>query len=147
MEPDLLYERTQRACELAGLPMWSSPFVDEGRETLTYLPNDADGPTWAVVPATPEWDDEDCDPIAPHVAEVLICEHLRVWLLRRQWQIQVNVKQDKPMWRLVDCLAVSEGGGDRLDMDYPNGRDELTVLCEAVKIVAQGDIKYRVAGP
>ena len=145
MEPNVLYERTQRACEIAGLPKWESPFVSGQRETLTYLPDDPDGPTWAGVPAEPDWDDEDCDPVAAHVAEALITEHLRIWLLRRQWQVQVNVRQDKQLWRLADCLSVSEGGGDRLDVDYPNGPDELTVMCESVEAVARGDIKYRIS--
>jgi hypothetical protein len=147
MEPEALYKRTQRACEIAGLPTWESPFVSGQRETLTYLPDDPEGPTWAAVPAKSGWDDEDCDPVAMHVAEALIIEHLRTWLIRRQWQIQVHVRQDRQQWRLVDCLVVSEGGGDRLDVDYPNGRDELTVMCESVEAVACGDIKYRISGP
>lgn len=147
MEPDVLYERTRKACERIGLPKWNSPFVEGQRETLTYLPDDPEGPTWAVVPDEPDWNDDDCDPVATYVAEALIVEHLRLWLLRRQWQVQVNVRQDKQFWRLVDCLAVSEGGGDRLDGDYPSGRDELTVMCESVEAVACGDIKYRIPGP
>ncbi len=71
------------------------------------------------------------------MARDLIVRHLSQWLLERGWQVQVTLVRDKRRWRLVDCLSIGDGGGDRLDEDYPNGEDELTVLCESVVVVAR----------
>lgn len=62
--------------------------------------------------------------------------HLRTWLLDRSWQTQVIVQKNAQRWRLADCLSIADGGGDRLDQDYPCGHDELEVLSESVTVVA-----------
>ena len=66
----------------------------------------------------------------------LIEAHLRNWLLDRSWQVQVIVQKNAQRWRLVDCLSIADGGGDRLDQDYPYGDDELQVLSDSVIVVA-----------
>ena len=53
----------------------------------------------------------------------------------RGWQVQVTLRKQAQRWRLVDCLSIADGGGDRLDQDYPSGGDELAVLSESVVIV------------
>ena len=69
------------------------------------------------------------------MAQELIESHLREWLLRGGWQVQVTIRKQGQRWRLVDCLSIADGGGDRLDDDYPCGDDELSVLCESVIVV------------
>ena len=74
-------------------------------------------------------------PIDCAMAAVLIKAHLSEWLLERAWQVQVTVRKGRREWRLVDCLSFADGGGDRLDDDYPRGDDEADVLCESVLVV------------
>ena len=68
------------------------------------------------------------------MARELIEYHLRAWLLHRGWQVPVTLRKQAQRWRLVDCLSIADGGGDRLDDDYPHGGDELSVLCESVGV-------------
>ena len=56
------------------------------------------------------------------------------WLLGCGWQVQPTIHKQAQRWRLVDCLSIADGGGDRLDDDYPYGDDELSVLCESVGV-------------
>jgi hypothetical protein len=70
------------------------------------------------------------------MAEALIKAHLARWLLERGWQVQAAVLKEKRTWRLVDVLSFADGGGDRLEADYPHGEDELAVMCDAVVTVA-----------
>ena len=69
------------------------------------------------------------------MARELIESHFRAWLLSRGWQVQVTIRKQAQRWRLVDCLSIADGGGDRLDDDYLFGDDELSVLCESVIVV------------
>ena len=69
------------------------------------------------------------------MAQELIESHLRAWLLSRGWQVQVTIHKQAQRWRLVDGLSFADGGGDRLDDDYPFGDNELTVVCESVVVV------------
>ena len=75
-------------------------------------------------------------PIDTAMAYDLTKAHLRTWLLDRSWQTQVIVQKNAQRWRLADCLSIADGGGDRLDQDYPCGHDELEVLSESVTVVA-----------
>lgn len=129
-----LFEQTRRATRAAGLPEWDSP--EQGREALRYLDESQGGPVWAITPAVGEVDDDQLIEIDPTLAQRLLTDHLRRWLTERRWQVQLSVRAQSTVWRLADCLSVLDGGGDRLDDDYPSGDDELTVLCAAVRVVA-----------
>lgn len=76
------------------------------------------------------------------MASALIAEHFRQYLAVRGWQVQAHVRRDSTTWRLVDCLVAADGGGDRLDCDYPRGTIELEVICQSV-IAVQTDIRRR----
>ena len=91
---------------------------------------------WPLAPT--EEHDEDYLPIDSAMAHELIKSCFHNWLLERSWQIQVSVKNKTPRWRLVDCLSIADGGGDRIDGDYPYGHDELAVLCESVIVLSGG---------
>ncbi len=131
-----LFKISSDALAITGPPEWDSPDAPGVRDALVYLDDDADedGPLWALLPTASE--NTDYVPIDTAMAHVLIKAHLRTWLLRRSWQIQVIVQKNAKHWRLVDCLSVANGGGDRLDQDYPCGHDELEVLSESVTVVA-----------
>ncbi len=126
-----LHSLTANALAIARPAEWDSPESDGGRDALLWLDNE----TWALAPTGAE--DADYMPIDAQMARQLIESHLRGWLLARAWQIQVTISKENQRWRLVDCLSIADGGGDRLDTDYPHGDDELTVLCESVAVVAQ----------
>jgi hypothetical protein len=83
--------------------------------------------------------DDDLDdsilPIDTALAAELIKSHLRDWLADRGWQVQLEMFKNDRRWRLADCLSFTDGGGDRLDADYPAGDDELKVLCDSVVAV------------
>ena len=131
-----IFKITSDALAITGPPEWDSPDGPGVRDALIYIDDDADedGPLWCLAPTGS--DDADYVPIDTAMAHALIKTHLRSWLLGRSWQIQVTVQKNAQHWRLVDCLAIVDGGGDRLDQDYPCGDDELAVLCESVAIVA-----------
>ncbi len=78
-----------------------------------------------------------CFPLGVDHATYLIKEHLRECLAEAAWQVQLTVQNNRNVWRLVDCRAFSDGGGDRLDADYPYGPDELDVICEAISVLAK----------
>lgn len=106
------------------------------RESLAFLDDASaeDGPVWALVPTAAHG--ADYDPLDTALAEELIKSRLRAWLLEGGWQVQVAVSKGKQAWRLADCLSVADGGGDRLDDAYPQGEQELAVLCDSVQAVA-----------
>lgn len=80
----------------------------------------------------------DYEPIPTELARRLIGDHLRDWLAARGWQVQAVVSRTGRHWRLADCLSLAQGGGDRLDADYPCGDDELAVLCDSVVAIHTG---------
>lgn len=131
-----LYRISAGALTTTGHPEWCSMDDTDERDTLIYLNDEAseEGPLWALAPTGVQ--DEDYLPIDTAMAHELIKSHFRNWLFERSWQIQVSVKNNSPRWRLVDCLSPADGGGDRIDADYPYGHDELAVLCESVVVLA-----------
>lgn len=127
-----LFERCQTALAIAGLPEFQSVEFDDQTETLKFLPKpaDDDDPTWAIVPTRGSSDDY--DPVDIEMCLEILLSHFRNWLLRRGWQVQVHCYADLRRWTLVDCLSPADGGGDRLDVDYPYGGDELAVLVNSI---------------
>ena len=130
-----LFEVSAAALATTGRPEWCSMDVPDERDALIYLDDESaeEGPLWAVAPS--DQDQEDYLPIDTAMARELIKSHLQNWLLERAWQVQVSMKNNIARWRLVDCLSIADGGGDRLDHDYPYGHDELAVLCESVAVL------------
>lgn len=130
-----LFEITAEALAIAAQPVWESPEIPGDRDALVYLRDEAwDGEAdWILAPVGS--DEADSVPIDTAMAQDLIKAHLRSWLLDRGWQIQVAIRKQSHRWRLVDCLSIADGGGDRLDQDYPFGDDELAVLCASVVAV------------
>ncbi|MCH9035585.1 MAG: hypothetical protein IID42_13970 [Planctomycetes bacterium] len=131
-----LFKISSDALAITGPPEWDSPDAPGVRDALVYIDDDADedGPLWALLPTGSET--SDYVPIDTVMAGELIKTHLGTWLLDRSWQIQVIVQRNAQRWRLADCLSITDGGGDRLDQDYPFGDDELAVLSESVTVVA-----------
>ena len=138
-----------RALSVTGPPSWDAP-GDDGVEALAFLAAGTaeDAPTWALIsvfedqtggsftPITdPLPDDTEYVPLDTSLALELVKARLQDWLLERGWQVQVSVRKGTRTWRLVDCLSFSDGGGDRLDRDYPFGDDALTVLVDSVIVV------------
>ncbi len=130
-----LFKISSDALAITGPPEWDSPDAPGVRDALVYIDDEAaeDSPLWCLAPTGS--DDADYVPIDTAMAHALIKAHLRTWLLCRSWQVQVIVQKNAQHWRLADCLSIADGGGDRLDQDYPYGDDELTVLCESVAVV------------
>ena len=130
-----LFKISSDALEIAGSAEWDSPDADGQRDALVYLDGEAveDGPLWCLVPTGS--DDADYLAMDTTLAQKLIESHLRAWLLRRGWQVQVTILKQAQRWRLVDCLSIADGGGDRLDDEYPFGDEELSVLCESVVVL------------
>ena len=130
-----LFKSSSDALAITGPAEWDSPDAPGQRDALGYVDVEAaeDGPLWCLTPTGS--DDADYLPIDTAMAQELIESHLRAWLLRRGWQVQVTIRKEAQRWRLVDCLSIADGGGDRLDDDYPFGDDQLTVLCESVIVV------------
>ena len=131
-----LYEISQDALAITGPAEWDSPDGAGHRDTLIYVDDvdPEDSPFWCLAPA--DEDVMDYLPLDAGMAQALIASHLRAWLLSRGWEVQVTIRKQAQSWRLVDCLSGADGGGDRLDADYPAGHDELPVLCESVVTVA-----------
>lgn len=131
-----LFKISSDALAITGPPEWDSPDAPGVRDALVYLDDDADedGPLWALLPTVSETSDN--MPIDTAMTYELIKAYLHTWLLDRSWQTQVIVQKNAQRWQLADCLSIADGGGDRLDQDYPCGGDELAVLSESVTIVA-----------
>lgn len=154
-----LFDTASDALRITGPPHWLAPDQPEEWDILAFVDApDIDGaPFWALAPgeadvgcgsphlvrdfeqvrvAEPDTPDlEELVPLDTTMARSLICDHFRCWLLDRGWQIQVSICKSKRIWRLADCLSIADGGGDRLDDDYPFGDDELAVLCASVAVV------------
>ena len=115
-----LVQRAAEALLVTDLPDWANPDSPDEREALVFFESDPvdDGPVWALVPSDGESDDY--VPVDPTLARDLIVRHLSQWLLERGWQVQVTLVRNQRRWRLVDCLSIGDGGGDRLDEDYPD---------------------------
>ncbi len=130
-----LFKRSADALAITGPGEWDSPDGPGQRDALVYVDDEAaeDGPLWCLAPTGS--DDADYSPLDTAMAKELIESHLRAWLLCRGWQVQVTIRNQAQRWRLVDSLSIADGGGDRLDDDYPYGDDELSVLCECVVVV------------
>jgi len=146
-----LFNLVSEALAVAGRPEWESFDKPCERESLVFLKAEAveEGPAWAIVlggPDAPEGDD-DYLPVAGSLAERLIRLHLQGWLLERGWQVQVTWSRGCEAWRLADCLSFGDGGGDRLDDDYPRGPNELAVLCAAVQAVSRHSYRPKARGP
>ena len=131
-----LFEITAEALSITGPAEWDSPDASESRDVLSHIDDGEgeDGPLWCLMPG--ESSDEDYVPVDTGMAGDLIRVRLRGWLLDRVWQVQATLRKEVQRWRLVDVLSIADGGGDRLDDDYPYGPDELTVLCESVLVTA-----------
>lgn len=69
------------------------------------------------------------------VAMRIVADHLRRCLAATGWQVQLSIIGGTRRWRLADCLSFSDGGGDRLEGEYPFGADELTILCASILAV------------
>lgn len=127
-----LFEATETALAITGVSAFKSVEAPDQTEVLTFCSPDDDNEeaTWALVPSTGPRDEYvafDTD-----MARQLILAHFRDWLLARGYQVQVRCCKNLRRWALADCLSPADGGGDRLDVDYPNGDDELTVLVDSV---------------
>ena len=131
-----LFKSSSEALAITGPAEWDSPDASDQRDVLIYMDDEAaeDGPLWCLAPTGS--DEADYLPMDAGMAQELIESHLRAWLLSRGWQVQVTTHKQTQRWRLVDSLSFADGGGDRLDNDYPYGNDELTVLCESVVVLA-----------
>ncbi|MBI4717700.1 MAG: hypothetical protein HY763_07850 [Planctomycetes bacterium] len=133
------------AGEAEGGPMWALATVaaasDEAGSATDGIPGAAGVHRVEYsVPGDESLSDDARDDIVAldaQPAEVLVRAHLQAWLLQRGWQVQVSMRKDAFRWRLVDCLSPADGGGDRLDEDYPSGEDETEVICEAVVVIAR----------
>lgn len=130
-----LFQASAAALATTGPPEWCSIDDSDKRDALIYLDEESaeEDPLWALAPS--DQDQEDYLPIDTEMAHELIKSHIQNWLLERAWQVQVSMKNNTARWRLVDCLSIADGGGDRLDHDYPYGHDELAVLCESVAVL------------
>jgi hypothetical protein len=130
-----LQELTRVALEIIGLPEWESVTPTGAPEQLFFLPgSETEPPLWVV--GRPDKPEESVI-VAPGMAAALIGAHLRAWLSSGGWQVQLAHRGGRPRWRLADVLAPLDGGGDRLECDYPSGEDEVGVLCASVLAVAR----------
>lgn len=127
---------TGDALSITGPPEWDSPDASESRDALCHIDDAAGegGPLWCLICSDAQ--DTDYVPVDTAMAKDLLRVHFHRWLLERGWQVQATVRKDVQRWRLVDVLSLADGGGDRLDDDYPYGPDELTVLCESVVVTS-----------
>jgi len=152
LSPEELHIQTQAALAVTGAPEWGAVEDDAERDQLAYYPvvGTEEEAFWALVVVDYEEGgleegdlNEECFAVETTTAEELIKAHLRNWLLNRGWQLQVSMHNRRHRWRLVDCLSISDGGGDRLDDEYPYGDEELRVLCESVVAIAANTARPR----
>lgn len=127
-----LFDACETALAIAGLPEFKSVESPDQSEMLRFLSpdNEDEEATWALVPAAGPL--EDYVALDTGMARQLVEAHFRNWLLARGYQVQVHCRKAARRWKLADCLSVADGGGDRLDVDYPQGDDELSVLAASV---------------
>lgn len=135
LDPTSLFETSEMALAITQLPEFKSADEPEQIEVLSFLPasTDNEDASWALVPCGGPADEYVA--VDSDMADQLLRVHFRNWLLDRGWQAQVHCYADRRRWTLVDCLSAADGGGDRLDVDYPYGEDELTVLANSVLAV------------
>ena len=135
LDPTVLFEASEMALAIAELPQFKSADEPEQIEVLSFLPASDDNgeASWALV--LRDGPSDEYIAIDAEMADQLLRAHFREWLLSRGWQAQVHCYADRRRWTLVDCLSAADGGGDRLDVDYPYGEDELTVLADSVLAV------------
>jgi len=177
MTPHELLETVAGAAVITGVPSWTRPDGQGEVDALVFADDLAEpaSTSWALVtvparlrsdigarvlldgdrievdggaiPYTVDADDSVFVDVA--LAKVLLADHFASWLLARGWQVQVSVHRGRQHWRLADCLSFVEGGGDRLDDDYPHGDDAFAVLCESVVVVAEASVQmmHRALGP
>ena len=124
-----LFESTETALAICGLPQFRSADAPDQNELLKYF---GDDDTWALVADGAE---DEYVAVDTEMAAFLLMSHFREWLLQRGYQVQVHCYATRRRWELVDCLSPADGGGDRLDVDYPCGPDELDVLVESILAV------------
>ncbi len=158
MQAAELYELTNRAIAVAGSPRWPALESPGQFEGLRFVPAERDEPaSWVMMPlgaespaddnsagdeshlvqSASEIDWDEAVQVDAALAAQIIRDHLRSHLAAMGWQVQMKMSRGKATWRLADCLAITEGGGDRLDDHYPSGDDELAVLCESVTVLAR----------
>ncbi len=127
-----LFEACETALAITGLPEFNSADEPNLIETLSFLPASEDNEEvcWALVPSVGSG--EEYVAVDTQMAHQLLRAHFRDWLLACGWQVHVHCYAARRRWTLVDCLSVSDGGGDRLDVDYPYGEDELAILTDSV---------------
>lgn len=146
-----LFETARDALELVDPIEFACAEEPGGVDRLVYVCGGSE-PGWGLVPVEclpggdaevaleavdPAWAD-DWLPVSEQLASVLVERRMEAWLLERGWQVQVSVrKTGARQWRLADCLAFADGGGDRLEADYPLGSDRLDVLVASVLAVAR----------
>lgn len=139
-----------RSLELTGQPEWPSPDDPDELDRLVFLDagDDEPSPIWAIEPFGSGADDfDEYLPISVPLAIDLIRSCLDAWLLERGWQVQASLRRGAVEWRLADCLWFGDGGGDRLDTDYPRGDDALEVLCQSVVAVVEHSARPKARGP
>jgi hypothetical protein len=137
MTADRLYEIAAAALKICGMPVFTSPDDAEVSEELGFEPGGhvTELGRWVLSPSADAG--EDTVDVDVEMAADLIRSHVRDYLATGGWQVQLFVRQGRAAWRLADCVSPTEGGGDRLDDDYPSGDDELTVLCRSVELVSR----------
>jgi len=106
-----LFEATETALAIAGLPEFKSVDSVGQIEVLKYLPSDQDDEEdcWAMVPSVSPTDEYVA--LDTEMALLILLSHFRNWLLHRGYQVQVHCHANLHRWMLVDCLAAAEGGG------------------------------------
>lgn len=134
MTAEGLFEVTEMALAITGLPRFSSA-DSEGEEDLKFIPSASpeEDDCWALVALDGEADEFVA--VDTEMARYVLSTHFREWLLERGYQVQVHCYNRLQRWTLVDCLSPADGGGDRLDVDYPYGDDQLAVLVQSVVAV------------
>jgi len=132
MDATSLFELAETALAIAGLPQFPSVDEPDQIEVLAFVPasDDSDEASWALAPADGPRDEFVA--VDTQMAVHVLRAHLREWLLHRGWQVQVHCYSNLRRWTLVDCLSAADGGGDRLDVDYPYGEEELPALVDSV---------------
>jgi hypothetical protein len=133
-----LYDLAARALDVTGPVEWL--YAEDGGDSdrLVWLDEDGEAPgVWMLVCPESDGDEDEVDDVVLEeaVARDLLVTHFQHWLAARGWQVQMGYRRGERFWRLADCLALRDGGGDRLDADYPEGVDELAVLVESVVAV------------
>ena len=88
-----LFKRSSEALAITGPAEWDSPDAPGQRDALVYIDDEAaeDGPHWCLEPTSSDADDY--APMDTAAAQELIESHLRAWLLRRGWQVQVTIRK------------------------------------------------------